>query len=59
MLREEEADWCFLGEDTERIPMTLPPTDESFTGELAHSRCAELCEDSKHNNFVQLDAEVH
>ena len=58
MLREEEAGWYFLCEDTERIPMTLPPTDESFTCELAHRRCAELCEDSKHNNLVQLDAEV-
>lgn len=41
-----------------RIPMILPPINESFTSELAHCRCGELCKDCKHNNLVQLDAEV-
>ena len=35
-----------------RIPMVLPSTNEPFTSELAHRRCAELCKDCKHNDFV-------
>ena len=40
-------------------PVTLPPIDKSFAGKLAHCGGAELCKNCKHNDFVQLDAEVH
>ena len=41
------------------IPMILPATNESRPSELAHRRGTELCEDCKHDNFVQLEAQIH
>ena len=41
------------------IPMILPAIDEPIPSELAHRRCAELCKDCKHYDFVQLDAQIH
>ena len=52
-----QNDINFCGDSGEYRPCRTPSVNKSFSLDLAHGRCRDLCENGEYYNFVELDTD--